>query len=86
MAKSRKKSTRSSANASLFDDTNKPVVLSPQDERMLGKIYNLAANITAQAERDAEPVFAIPARSLGNVSFNKEKRVLQMGDKTTNRE
>ncbi len=86
MAKSRKKSTRSSANASLFDDTNKPVVLSPQDERTLGKIYNLAANITAQAERDAEPVFAIPARSLGNVSFNKEKRVLQMGDKTTNRE
>ncbi|MBQ9371678.1 MAG: DNA topoisomerase IV subunit A [Thermoguttaceae bacterium] len=86
MAKSRKKSTRSSANAPLFDDTNKPVVLSPQDERTLGKIYNLAANITAQAERDAEPVFAIPARSLGNVSFNKEKRVLQMGDKTTNRE
>ena len=86
MAKSTKKATRSTTNASLFDDVNKPVVLSPQDERTLEKIYNLAANITAQAERDDEPVFAIPARSLGNVSFNEEKRVLQMGSKTTNRE
>lgn len=83
MAKDSKRTTR---DASLFNDDAGPVSLSVQDERTLGSIHNLAATITACAERSEEPVLAIPARSLGNVSFNEEKRVLQMGSKTTSRE
>ena len=81
MAKSRKKSS-----GGFFEDGSSPATLSPQDERTLGSIYGLASHITALVEQDAEPTFAIPARSLGNVSFNEEKRVLQMGSKTTSRE
>lgn len=83
MAKAAGRTTR---DASLFNDDAGPVSLSVQDERTLGSIHNLAATITACAERSEEPVLAIPARSLGNVSFNEEKRVLQMGSKTTSRE
>lgn len=86
MAKSRKKTTRSQAGAQFFDETAGPVVLSAQDGRTLGKIHSLASKITTLVEQDAEPTLAIPARSLGNVSFNEEKRVLQMGSKTTSRE
>lgn len=83
MAKAAGRTTR---DASLFNDDAGPVSLSVQDERTLGSIHNLAATITACAERSEEPVLAIPARSLGNVSFNEKKRVLQMGSKTTSRE
>ncbi len=78
--------SRTARNAAMFNDDSGPVSLSVQDERTLGSIHNLAATITACAERSEEPVLAIPARSLGNVSFNEEKRVLQMGNKTTSRE
>ena len=78
--------SRTARNAAMFNDDSEPVSLSVQDERTLGSIHNLAATITACAERSEEPVLAIPARSLGNVSFNEEKRVLQMGSKTTSRE
>ena len=78
--------SRTARNAAMFNDGSGPVSLSVQDERTLGSIHNLAATITACAERSEEPVLAIPARSLGNVSFNEEKRVLQMGSKTTSRE
>lgn len=78
--------SRTARNAAMFNDDSGPVSLSVQDERTLGSIHNLAATITACAERSEEPVLAIPARSLGNVSFNEEKRVLQMGSKTTSRE
>ncbi|MBR0226522.1 MAG: DNA topoisomerase IV subunit A [Thermoguttaceae bacterium] len=86
MAKARKKTTPSQNGAYFFEDETGPVALSAQDERTLTKIYELAAMITARVDRNEEPVLAIPARSLGNVSFNEEKRVLQMGDKTTSRE
>ena len=82
MAKSRKSPQR----ANPFDEESGEAILSLQDERTLARIYQLAASIVESAERDSEPIFAIPARSLGNVSFNEEKRVLQMGSKTTNRE
>ena len=81
-----KDSKRTARGASLFNEDSGPVSLSVQDERTLGSIHNLAATITATVERSEEPVLAIPARSLGNVSFNEEKRVLQMGNKTTSRE
>ncbi len=82
MAKSRKSSKRPDPLAEERGDA----ILSRQDERTLERIYQLAESIVECAEKDSEPIFAIPARSLGNVSFNEEKRVLQMGAKTTNRE
>ncbi len=85
MAKARKKAAKITPNPA-FEEPTGPVELSTQDERTLGQIFNMASRLTATVERDDEPLLAIPARSLGNVSFNEQKRVLQMGSKTTSRE
>ncbi|MGI6401800.1 MAG: DNA topoisomerase IV subunit A [Thermoguttaceae bacterium] len=76
MAKSRKASR----------SAEEQVALTKEDEQTLAKIHELASSITSRIDQDEEPVLEIPMRSLGNVSFNQEKRVLQMGDKTTSRE
>ena len=81
MAKSRKKSA-----GAVFDDATGPVALSPQDERTLESIHDLASKIMTHVEKDDDPTLDIPTRSLGNVSFNQKKRVLEMGSKTTSRE
>ena len=85
MAKSRKKAAKIAANPAFIESTE-PVELSAQDERTLGQIFNMASRLAATVERDDEPLLAIPTRSLGNVSFNEKKRILQMGSKTTSRE
>lgn len=85
MAKSRKKTAKIARNPA-FEEPTGPVVLSAQDERTLGQIFNMASRLAAAVERDDEPLLAIPTRSLGNVSFDEKKRVLQMGAKTTSRE
>ncbi len=85
MAKSRKKAAKIAPNPA-FEEATGPVELSAQDERTLGQIFNMASRVSATVERDDEPLLAIPTRSLGNVSFNEKKRVLQMGSKTTSRE
>jgi len=85
MAKARKKAAKITPNPA-FEEPTGPVELSAQDERTLGQIFNMASRLAATVERDDEPLLAIPTRSLGNVSFNEQKRVLQMGSKTTSRE
>lgn len=85
MAKSRKKTAKIARNPA-FEEPTGPVELSAQDERTLGQIFNMASRLAAAIERDDEPLLAIPTRSLGNVSFDEKKRVLQMGAKTTSRE
>ena len=85
MAKSRKKTAKIAPNPAFMESTG-PVELSAQDERTLGQIFNMASRLAATVERDDEPLLAIPTRSLGNVSFNEKKRILQMGSKTTSRE
>ncbi len=85
MAKSRKKTAKIARNPA-FEEPTGPVELSAQDERTLGQIFNMASRLAAAVERDDEPLLAIPTRSLGNVSFDEKKRVLQMGAKTTSRE
>ncbi|MBR5243688.1 MAG: DNA topoisomerase IV subunit A [Thermoguttaceae bacterium] len=85
MAKARKKAAKSAPNPAFMEPTG-PVELSAQDERTLGQIFNMASRLAATVERDDEPLLAIPTRSLGNVSFNEKKRILQMGSKTTSRE
>ncbi|MBQ2850632.1 MAG: DNA topoisomerase VI, partial [Thermoguttaceae bacterium] len=85
MAKTRKKAAKITPNPAFMEATG-PVELSTQDERTLGQIFNMASRLAATVERDDEPLLAIPTRSLGNVSFNEQKRILQMGSKTTSRE
>jgi DNA topoisomerase-6 subunit A len=85
MAKARKKAAKIAPNPAFMEPTG-PVELSAQDERTLGQIFNMASRLAATVERDDEPLLAIPTRSLGNVSFNEKKRILQMGSKTTSRE
>lgn len=85
MAKARKKTAKIAPNPAFMESTE-PVELSAQDERTLGQIFNMASRLAATVERDDEPLLAIPTRSLGNVSFNERKRILQMGSKTTSRE
>ena len=85
MAKARKKAAKIAPNPA-FEEPTGPVELSAQDERTLGQIFNMASRLAATVEHDDEPLLAIPTRSLGNVSFNEQKRILQMGSKTTSRE
>lgn len=85
MAKARKKAAKIAPNPAFMEPTG-PVELSAQDERTLGQIFSMASRLAATVERDDEPLLAIPTRSLGNVSFNEKKRILQMGSKTTSRE
>lgn len=86
MAKARRTKPRIQASAQFFEEDNQPVVLSPQDERALAQIYRLAQQISTAVESQNDPTLAIPTRSLGNVSFNESKRILEMGSKTTSRE
>ncbi|MDO5552517.1 MAG: DNA topoisomerase IV subunit A [Planctomycetia bacterium] len=62
------------------------VTLSKQDERTLSQIQDMAEDVTKSAARRRDPALDIPARTLSNVHFNQNKKILEMGSKTTSRE
>ncbi|MHC4994209.1 MAG: hypothetical protein ACYTGQ_04060, partial [Planctomycetota bacterium] len=49
------------------------------------KLMDLANSIAAQAKKQLDPGVDIPTRSLANVSFNKRKGLIEMGDNTQRR-
>ena len=49
------------------------------------KIENLARSVVRQAHATRDPFLDIPIRALGNVSFNKKTKYIEMGDKTQRR-
>ncbi len=70
------KKSKSSATA-----TAKPKVkLNPRDKKTLGEIVGLADGVVVAAEKRRDPHLDIPARSLSNVKYNKQKRFIEMGN------
>ncbi len=49
------------------------------------KILGLAEMVVSQIGAAENPSLSIPIRSLSNVSFNARKRIIEMGDNTSNR-
>lgn len=46
------------------------------------RIVELAESIAGQAAKGKDPGFQIPTRALSNVSFNKKRGIIEMGDST----
>ncbi len=62
------------------------VKLSEKDKQTLGSITRLADGIAKLAGRKRDPFVDIPMRALSNVSFNERKKIIEMGDKTSQRQ
>src|SRR5688572_10171892 len=62
------------------------VKLSDKDKKTMSSLRNLAGEVTAFAERSRAPHFEVPSRSLSNVRFNKEKKIIEMLRGTNRRE
>jgi DNA topoisomerase-6 subunit A len=59
---------------------------SDRDAVTLTKIEKLARSVLAEATRGKNPAVEIRTRALSNVSFNKTKKIIELGDKTQSRE
>jgi DNA topoisomerase-6 subunit A len=67
----------------------KPVPPIPEkeaDKRTLSKIQKLAERSLAAVNKGNNPALEIRIRALSNVSFNKKKRIIELGDKKQSRE
>ncbi|MCL2347263.1 MAG: DNA topoisomerase IV subunit A [Planctomycetaceae bacterium] len=62
-----------------------PVKRSKKDEATLEKLTRLANDIARFAEKKKDPHVDIPLRSLSNVSFNQSRKIIEMGNKKTQR-
>jgi DNA topoisomerase-6 subunit A len=56
------------------------VKLKPRDKKTLGEIVGLANDVVVAAEKRRDPHLDIPARSLSNVKYNRQKRFIEMGN------
>jgi DNA topoisomerase VI subunit A len=68
-----KKSSKSSSTAIAKRKLN------PRDKKTLGEIVGLANDVVTAAEKRRDPHLDIPARSLSNVKYNRQKRFIEMG-------
>jgi DNA topoisomerase-6 subunit A len=59
---------------------------SDRDAVTLTKIEKLARSVLSEATRGKNPAVEIRTRALSNVSFNKTKKIIELGDKTQSRE
>jgi DNA topoisomerase-6 subunit A len=56
------------------------------DARTLAKIQRMAQDVLRVVQKGNNPAIEIRVRALSNVSFNKKKRIIELGDKTQSRE
>jgi DNA topoisomerase VI subunit A/intein/homing endonuclease len=56
-----------------------------KSEQIIAKIRKLGEEIQADVDKDIAPNIVMPAKGLGNVSFDEEKLLLELGDKTMKR-
>src|ERR1700730_19260398 len=76
-----KKSSKSSASAT----ATAKLKLNPRDKKTLGEIVSLADDVVTAAEKRRDPHLDIPARSLSNVKYNRQKRFIEMGSSKNRR-
>jgi DNA topoisomerase-6 subunit A len=65
--------------------TKPKMPLSPKDCSTLESLRNVADKVEKMAVNKRDPQLVIPMRSLSNTQYNQSKRILQMGNKTTQR-
>lgn len=71
-----------------FTEEAPPIVLeqlNSKDRKTVTALRGLAQSVSQTAAQHNDPTIAIPSRSLSNVSYNEKKRILEMGDRATNR-
>jgi len=56
-----------------------------KSREILAKLQALAEQVVAQAERGENPTLEIPIRALSNITFNAERGIIEMGDRTQGR-
>src|SRR5678810_264044 len=61
-------------------------VASGKDEKPLSKIRRLASSTLSEVKGGENPALELKTRALSNVSFNEKKRIIELGDKTQQRE
>lgn len=64
----------------------KKVKLAPRDERTLAELNGLADGVVTAANRRRDPHVDVPARSLSNVRYNRQKQFIEMGRNTNRRQ
>src|SRR5262245_51311416 len=62
------------------------VVSKQQDKKPLGKIADLASRVVKASLALEEPTVGVPLRTIGNTTFDKKRRILEMGDAQQSRE
>jgi DNA topoisomerase-6 subunit A len=68
------------------DKNSAPVALSPKDKKTLAALKKLASDVENFASRSRSPYLEIKSRSLSNIRFNQTRRILEMGNGSTQRE
>jgi DNA topoisomerase-6 subunit A len=63
-----------------------PAKKTERDAVTLTKIEKLARQVLGQATKGVNPAVEIRTRTLSNVSFNKKKKIIELGDRTQSRE
>ena len=53
--------------------------LNPRDRKTLASIVGLADEVVESAEKKRDPHLDIPARSLSNIRYNRQRRFIEMG-------
>ncbi len=67
-------------------DPGAGAVLTPQDQRTLQSLTELADGVVEMAARRKAPHLDVPSRSLSNVQYNRSKRFIEMGSGKNRRE
>src|ERR1700722_9430282 len=55
------------------------VTLTPRDKKTMASIVGRSNDVVQAAEKRRDPHLDIPARSLSNVKYNRQKRFIEMG-------
>ena len=61
-------------------------MLTPRDEKTLGSLVGLSEKVVKAADLKRDPQLSIPTRSLSNVSYNRTRKIIEMGKNTTTRQ
>ncbi|MGL4595527.1 MAG: DNA topoisomerase IV subunit A [Thermoguttaceae bacterium] len=62
------------------------VSLTPRDNQTIENLIKMTNQVVQQAEKKRDPVVDIPVRALSNVHFNDRKKILEMGQRTSQRQ
>src|SRR5262245_51026623 len=54
-------------------------VLTDRDKKTMGRIVELADGVVTAAEKRRDPTLNVPARTLSNVKYNRQRRIIEMG-------